>query len=60
MIKTVTQKPKPSVAIIGAGRLGQAFAIALQSSDYPVVALVARSRQKADKAATLLKKTFGQ
>ncbi len=60
MIKPVTQKPKPSVAIIGAGRLGQAFAIALQSSGYPVVALVARSRQKAEKAAALLKKTFGQ
>ncbi len=60
MIKPVTQKPKPSVAIIGAGRLGQAFAIALQSSGYPVVALVARSRQKAEKAAALLKKTLGQ
>ena len=60
MIKPVTQKPKPSVAIIGAGRLGQAFAIALQSSGYPVVALVARSRQKAEKAAALLKMTFGQ
>jgi predicted short-subunit dehydrogenase-like oxidoreductase (DUF2520 family) len=60
MIKPVTQKPKPSVAIIGAGRLGQAFAIALQSSGYPVVALVARSKQKVEKAAALLKKTFDQ
>jgi len=60
MTKPVTQKPKPSLAVIGAGRLGQAFAIALQSSGYPVVALVARSRQKAEKADALLKKTFGQ
>lgn len=60
MIKPATQKPGPSVAVIGAGRLGQAFAIALQSSGYPVVALVARSRQKAEKAAALLEKTCGQ
>jgi predicted short-subunit dehydrogenase-like oxidoreductase (DUF2520 family) len=60
MTKPVSQKPKPSVAVIGAGRLGQAFAIALQSSGYPVVALVARSRQKAEKAAVLLRKTVGQ
>jgi predicted short-subunit dehydrogenase-like oxidoreductase (DUF2520 family) len=56
----VTQKPAPSVAVIGAGRLGQAFAIALQSSGYPVVALVARRRQKAEKAAAVLKTTFTQ
>jgi predicted short-subunit dehydrogenase-like oxidoreductase (DUF2520 family) len=60
MIKPVTQKPGPTVAVIGAGRLGQAFAIALQSCGYPVVALVARSRQKAEKAAALLEKAFGQ
>lgn len=60
MTKPVSQKPNPSVAIIGAGRLGQAFAIALQSSGYPVVALVARSRRKAEKAAALLTKTLGQ
>ena len=60
MVKPVTQKPKPTVAVIGAGRLGQAFAIALQSSGYTVVALVARSRQKAEKAAVLLGKTFGR
>lgn len=60
MVKRVTQKPAPSVAVIGAGRLGQAFAIALQSSGYPVVALVARRRQKAAKAAALLKTTFTQ
>src|SRR4029077_20905769 len=60
MIKPATQKSGPSVAVIGAGRLGQAFAIALQSSGYPVVALVARSRQKAEKAAALFKKTFAR
>jgi len=60
MTKAVAQKNKPYVAVIGAGRLGQAFAIALQSSGYPVVALVARRREKAEKAATLLKKTFGR
>ena len=56
----VTQKPRPTVAVIGAGRLGQAFAIALQSSGYPVVALVARSTEQAEKAAALLKKTLGR
>ena len=60
MIKPVTQKPRPTVAVIGAGRLGQAFAIALQSSGYPVVALVARRRQKAEKAAALLEETCGR
>lgn len=60
MTKPVAEKTKPTVAVIGAGRLGQAFAIALHSAGYPVVALVARSRQKAEKAAALLRKTFGQ
>ncbi|HEV7799104.1 MAG TPA: Rossmann-like and DUF2520 domain-containing protein [Pyrinomonadaceae bacterium] len=49
--------PKPTVSIIGAGRLGQALAIALQSSGYSILALVARRRQKAEKAAALLAKT---
>jgi len=60
MIKSDNHKPKPSVAVIGAGRLGQAFAIALQSSGYSVVALVARSRPKAEKAAALIKKSSAQ
>ena len=59
MIKPVSQKPKPRVAIIGAGRLGQALAIALPSSGYAIVGLVARRRRKAEKAAALLKKTGG-
>src|SRR5712691_8837522 len=35
-------KRKPSVSIIGPGRLGQALAIALYSSGYPIKALVGR------------------
>lgn len=54
MTKTKTQRRKASVSIIGAGRLGQALAIALQSAGYPVLALVARRGQKAGKAAALL------
>jgi predicted short-subunit dehydrogenase-like oxidoreductase (DUF2520 family) len=42
------------VAIIGAGRLGQALAMALQLSGYPILALVARRRQKAKKAVASL------
>lgn len=50
-----SQKPKPTVSIIGAGRLGQALALALHSSGYPILALVAPRRQKAEKAAALLR-----
>src|SRR5688572_3527361 len=53
-------KPKPTVAIIGAGRLGQALAIALQSSGYPIIALVARHRGKAEKAARLFGKAHAR
>jgi predicted short-subunit dehydrogenase-like oxidoreductase (DUF2520 family) len=54
--KTLSQRRKPTISIIGAGRLGQALAIALRDSGYPVIALVARRRQKAEKAAALLGK----
>lgn len=54
MTKKSNAKQKPSVAVIGAGRLGQALAIALRSCDYPIVALVARSRRKAEQAAALV------
>jgi predicted short-subunit dehydrogenase-like oxidoreductase (DUF2520 family) len=54
MAKESNIKQKPSVAIIGAGRLGQALAIALKSRDYRIVALVARHRRKADQAAAIL------
>ena len=45
---------KPSIAIIGTGRLGTALALALRRSGYPIVGLVARHQQKADKVARLL------
>ena len=54
MTKESNAKQKPSVAVIGAGRLGRALAIALKSSDYTVVALVARHRRKAEQAAALV------
>src|SRR6185295_9175900 len=47
-------KPKPSVAVIGAGRLGQALALALSRRGYPIVALVARHRRKAEQAAAVI------
>lgn len=59
MTRTVSQKRKPTVAIIGAGRLGQALALALSDAGYSLVALVARRRQKAEKAAAVLKKKGG-
>ena len=54
MPKANPKTPKPSVSIIGAGRLGQALAIALHSAGYPILALVARRRQKAEKAVAML------
>jgi predicted short-subunit dehydrogenase-like oxidoreductase (DUF2520 family) len=54
MTNTKTRKRKPTVAIVGAGRLGQALAIALESAGYTIVALVARRRRKAEKAVALL------
>jgi predicted short-subunit dehydrogenase-like oxidoreductase (DUF2520 family) len=54
MTKESNAKHKPSVAVIGAGRLGQALAVALKSSEYTVVALVARHRRKAEQAAALV------
>ena len=60
MKKTPKRGRKPTVSIIGAGRLGQALALALQSNGYTIVALVARRSQKAEKAAALLGKTRGR
>ncbi|HEV7475824.1 MAG TPA: Rossmann-like and DUF2520 domain-containing protein [Pyrinomonadaceae bacterium] len=57
MPKPLPRTPKPSVSIIGAGRLGQALALGLQSSGYPILALVARRHQKAEKAVALLGNT---
>lgn len=56
MTRESHHKPKPSIAVIGAGRLGQALAFALKSCDYPIVGLVARRRQKAEQAAALFGK----
>jgi len=59
-MKKTIPRARPTIAIIGAGRLGQALAIALQSSGYPMLALVARRRQKAEKAAALVGKGSGK
>lgn len=45
---------RPSVAIVGAGRLGSALALALSQSGYAVVALVARRAPHARRAARTL------
>ena len=49
MPRTKDHKTKPSVSIIGFGRLGQALAMALRSADYPILAVVARRAAKARK-----------
>jgi predicted short-subunit dehydrogenase-like oxidoreductase (DUF2520 family) len=46
-------KPKPTISIIGAGRLGTALAIALTSKGYPIVAVAARRAAHARKAISL-------
>ncbi|MDQ5844083.1 MAG: DUF2520 domain-containing protein [Acidobacteriota bacterium] len=45
---TKPKPPRPSISIIGAGRLGQALAIALKASGYTIDALVARRARKAE------------
>ncbi len=45
---------KPSVSIIGAGRLGTAFACALTACDYPISAVVNRRRRHAEQARALI------
>ena len=47
-------KTKPSLTIIGAGRLGTAMAIALSSVGYPIHALVSRRRARLKHFARLL------
>jgi predicted short-subunit dehydrogenase-like oxidoreductase (DUF2520 family) len=54
MTQASLPKQKPSISIIGPGRLGQALAIALRSRGYPIIALVGRSAGKARKVTTLL------
>ena len=46
---------KPSIAIIGTGRLGGALALALQRSGYPIVGLVASHLRKAEAVARMLR-----
>jgi predicted short-subunit dehydrogenase-like oxidoreductase (DUF2520 family) len=48
--KAKTNRRKPSVSIIGPGRLGQALATALRSSGYTILAFVARRPTEARKA----------
>lgn len=48
MVKPSDQTQKPTISIIGAGRVGQAFAIALSSCGYPISALVFRDRRKVE------------
>lgn len=45
---------KPTVSLIGLGRLGTALAIALDSAGYEIISLVGRSRPKLRKASQLL------
>ena len=52
--KKVKTHNKPTVSIIGAGRLGVALGIALNLAGYPIVSLVGRRRQQVRKAARLL------
>jgi predicted short-subunit dehydrogenase-like oxidoreductase (DUF2520 family) len=48
------RKEKPSLSIIGTGRLGTALAVALEAKGYSVRSLIARRLQSARKAAALL------
>ncbi len=47
-------RKKPSVSIVGAGRLGTALALALAKAGYQIQALVSRRLSRARKAAALL------
>lgn len=48
------RKQKPEVSVIGSGRLGTALALALAGKGYSIKSLVARSAQRARRAARLL------
>ena len=50
-------RTKPSLTIIGAGRLGTAMAMALSSVGYPIHALVSRRRARRKRSARLLAET---
>jgi len=51
------RKEKPSVSIIGAGRLGTALAVTLAANGYEIKSLVARRAASARRAAILTRKT---
>ncbi len=53
MTKAKFHGKKPSVAILGPGRLGLALAIALRASGYPILALVSKHADHARRAAEL-------
>ena len=57
MTTRTTKRRKPSVSIIGPGRLGRALATALRSSGYPIVAFVARQAADARKAVQSFNKS---
>ncbi|MGH9907925.1 MAG: Rossmann-like and DUF2520 domain-containing protein [Pyrinomonadaceae bacterium] len=48
------RKPKPSVSIVGSGRLGTALAIALSSLGYQIRSVVTRRQARAKRAASLV------
>lgn len=50
-----SKKSRPSVSIIGSGRLGTALALALSSSGYSVQALMSQGLRSAKKAAALVR-----
>lgn len=54
--RTYSKERKPSITIIGAGRLGTALALALEARGYTVEALISRSRSHARRAAAVLSK----
>jgi predicted short-subunit dehydrogenase-like oxidoreductase (DUF2520 family) len=56
MTKIAKKRQKPSVSVVGPGRLGQALAIALRSEGYPIIAFVARHSTHAKKAVRAFNK----
>ena len=57
MTKAKPQGKKPSVVIVGPGRLGLALAFALRASGYSILAVVSRRIDHARKAARLFKQS---
>ena len=53
-MKNLMPKSKPSLTVVGAGRLGSALAIALSRVGYPIDTLVSRHRARLKAAARLL------